>query len=370
MSDVTDPRELHPEPVPTPDDTAAKIPPELAEPVSHGESSPVIEGGSPFVRQPDARRPSPGGRSGTRVLIALGFVLLFGTVAWEYLRENSFEEQLSALARGQTQGLARVDALEEALRAETAARTAIGHDVDALKVAPPRVTTTATLAPDLGPIEARLKALEEKPAPVSAPAPAPAPDAALLARVNSITDQLDDVGKKLAAAQTQAESAQVSAQAAQSRAAAALTRAAATVALDNGKPLGTIPHAPPALTRFATEAPPTEALLRLSYDDAAAKAQDASVPPTTGKTFGARMLTRIESLVTVSKGDHVLVGPPAATILASAHEKLQAGDLAGAIAALDGLDPAAAAAMAPWRDRAKTLLDARASLQSDQLGAP
>ncbi len=236
----------------------------------------------------------------------------------------------------------------------------------------PSASTPATpaSAPDLGPIEARLKALEDKPAPAPAPAAPPPADAALLSRVNTIADQLDGLGKKLAEAQTQAEAAQASAQAAQARATVALTRAAATVALDNGKPLGTIAHAPPALTRFATEAPPTEASLRLSYDAAAQKAQDASVPPTAGKKFGARMLTRIESLVTVSQGDHVLVGPPAATILAAAHERLQAGDLAGAVTALDGLDPAAKAAMAAWTDRAKALLDARAALQSDQLGAP
>jgi hypothetical protein len=56
------------------------------------------------------------------------------------------------------------------------------------------------------------------------------------------------------------------------------------------------------------------------------------------------------------------VGAPAAVVLGTARDRLEAGDLAGAVAALDGLDGPAAQAMAPWRAHAQSLLDARAAL--------
>jgi hypothetical protein len=64
----------------------------------------------------------------------------------------------------------------------------------------------------------------------------------------------------------------------------------------------------------------------------------------------------------VREGNQVVLGTPASTTLATSRQRLEAGDLPGAVAALDGLDPTAAAAMAGWRERAKSLLDARAAL--------
>jgi len=70
------------------------------------------------------------------------------------------------------------------------------------------------------------------------------------------------------------------------------------------------------------------------------------------------------SLVTVREGDRLILGAPAAVALETARQKLEAGDLAGAVRTLDGLDPAAAAAMAEWRGRAQALLEARAALDA------
>ena len=64
----------------------------------------------------------------------------------------------------------------------------------------------------------------------------------------------------------------------------------------------------------------------------------------------------------LSGGAVVLVGSPAAVILGEARLRLDTGDIAGAIAALDALDPGAASAMSPWRAQAQSLLDARAAL--------
>ena len=88
----------------------------------------------------------------------------------------------------------------------------------------------------------------------------------------------------------------------------------------------------------------------------------ASQPDTGGKPFLGRMLTRAEELVTVRQGDRVLVGNPAAGVLARARGALDAGDLAGAVAAVSGLSGPPAAAMAAWLADAQALLAARAGL--------
>ncbi|MDE2576616.1 MAG: hypothetical protein KGL55_15040, partial [Rhodospirillales bacterium] len=115
-------------------------------------------------------------------------------------------------------------------------------------------------------------------------------------------------------------------------------------------------------------APPTPARLRQEFPAVAAQALAASRPSTAGLSFAARMWQRVAGLVTVREGGHVLVGPPASVPLEAARTRLDAGDLAGAVAALDGLDKAAAAAMAPWRARAQALLDARAALAAMAAG--
>ena len=137
---------------------------------------------------------------------------------------------------------------------------------------------------------------------------------------------------------------------------------AAGVALAAGQALGDIPAAPPALAKFAATAPPTEGSLRSSFSAVAAAAEQASVPSTAGLSLPTRMWQQVESLVTVQQGGKVLVGPPASHVLAQARARLDDGDLAGAVGALDQLDPAAAKVLAGWRAQAQSLLDARAAL--------
>jgi hypothetical protein len=139
---------------------------------------------------------------------------------------------------------------------------------------------------------------------------------------------------------------------------------AASAALDAGQPLGSLPGAPPALQRFAQTPPPTEAALRLSFDDAARSAQLASRPAVDDKPFLDRVWARAQQSVTVRQGDRVLVGDPIAGVLEHAKQALDAGDLAGSVTALDGLAGPAAAALAPWKADAQSLLDARTALLS------
>jgi len=137
---------------------------------------------------------------------------------------------------------------------------------------------------------------------------------------------------------------------------------AALAALQAGRPLGTLPDAPPALAQFATVAPPTEAKLRDQFPALADHAQAVSRPDLAGRGFWQRTLTRLQSAVMVRQGADVLVGDPAAGILADARVKMQNGDLAGAVASLRQLTGPAAAVMQPWEDQASALVAARAAL--------
>jgi hypothetical protein len=137
---------------------------------------------------------------------------------------------------------------------------------------------------------------------------------------------------------------------------------AALAALQAGRPLGTLPDAPPALAQFATLAPPTEAKLRDQFPALADHAQAVSRPDLAGRGFWQRTLTRLQSAVMVRQGADVLVGDPAAGILADARVKMQNGDLAGAVASLRQLTGPAAAVMQPWEDQASALVAARAAL--------
>ncbi|MDE2007296.1 MAG: uroporphyrinogen-III synthase [Rhodospirillales bacterium] len=143
---------------------------------------------------------------------------------------------------------------------------------------------------------------------------------------------------------------------------------AARAALAAGQPLGALPGAPPALARFATAAPPTEAALRLDFAEAAHAALAAAAPAPEGG-FWHGLLARAATLVTVRQGSKVILGNPASGPIGAARTRLLAGDLAGAVAALNTLSGKPAAAMASWRDEAQALLAARAALDA-MIAAP
>ena len=176
----------------------------------------------------------------------------------------------------------------------------------------------------------------------------------------TVSSQASSFDQKVAVVQQQA--AQVSAAAA---AASRLARIeAARSALASGEKLGAIDGAPPALARFADTAPPTEAELRLSFPQAAKAALAATGQQDNGATFGQRVLSRAQSLITVREGDRVLIGDPSAGLIASAQTQLDAGDLRGAVASLSKLTGPPAQAISPWLDKAKALLAARDALNT------
>jgi hypothetical protein len=202
-------------------------------------------------------------------------------------------------------------------------------------------------APDLGPLEARIAALEQRPPPVAVPNPN-----------DSLAPRLTADEARLA---TLEKSAEVPAQLAD-RANRIARVQAAFIALSVGHPLGDVPGTPPALARYAATAPPTEAALRLSFPALAQAALAADHPAPGEKPFLQRVWAEAQDLITIRQGEHVLVGNPAAGILAHAQTALDAGDLAGAVASLDTLSGPAAQALAAWLDQAHGLLAARAAL--------
>ena len=199
---------------------------------------------------------------------------------------------------------------------------------------------------DLAPLEARIAALEQKPSPALAPI-----DTGVAQRVTADEARLAALEKP---SQTPGQLADRTSRIARIQ--------AAFIALSVGRPLGEIPDAPPALTRYATVAPPTEAALRLVFPAAAQAALAAAHPAPADQPVLKRLWAQAQDLVTVRQGDHVLLGDPAAGVLARAQTALDAGDLAAAVAALASLSGPQAQALAPWLDHAHGLLAARAAL--------
>jgi hypothetical protein len=136
----------------------------------------------------------------------------------------------------------------------------------------------------------------------------------------------------------------------------------ARLALDSGQPLGSISNAPPALAQFATIAPPTIALLRETFPAAAKAAEAASVAGETKSTYWSRVLARLENFITITNGSDVVLGAPAAGVIAQAQTLLDAGDLAGAVAQLSTLSQPTQQAMGPWLAQANALLAAQSAL--------
>jgi hypothetical protein len=346
---------------------------------------------------PPATEARPG-RGTLPVLSAIGFVLLVAGLAYVWQRQEQFMAQPPAV--------------------DPAAFAGTQGDVRGLQSQFAQLSQR--VSPDLKPLEGRIAALENKPAPPPPPPPPPvdlkpladritalenkpappAPDVAgavargvapLNQKIDALGQRVDAVAKdgqamqaavdaKLAAADTQAQAlatklaAQVEAmqkqlvavQAASAeqarRDAVALRAQAALTSLESGKPLGDVPGAPPAVTRYAALKPPSEAELRLAFPAAAARAIDASRPNNQALPLGQRILQHAETLVTVRQGDKVVLGTTAAQILGQAQAQMDSGDLAAAVATLNGLDAGAAQAMAPWRAQAEALLAARNAL--------
>jgi biotin carboxyl carrier protein len=136
----------------------------------------------------------------------------------------------------------------------------------------------------------------------------------------------------------------------------------ASFALTSGRPIGDLPNAPEALARYAHAAPPTETQLRLRFQRDKQAALAAKQTDDTDAPFAGRVWERAQGLITIRRGDDVVVGNPSAVALNHAESALDAGDLTSAVTAVETLKGAPGQAMANWLADAKALLSARSAL--------
>lgn len=351
----------------------------------------------PVIDEPPSRlappEPPPARRGFPLLTLVLFLVLAGGLyVVWADPPQLAKYTEGGALQKLER----RVDALSErpadssSIAALAQQLQALTDRVDRLEKAPQPALVPAAAAPaDLGDLpkqvadlSARVDALANRPAePASPGAAAPPPDngaaqqavadlsqkveqalAAQSARLDALQGQQKDAATGLANRVDALEKGAGKVAGTADRAALLTRVQAAEVALLAGQKLGPIPGAPPALQRFANTAPPTDAALREEFPEVADHARGVSQPDLAKKSFLQRSWAKLQQSVTVRQGDDVLVGDPAAGVLADAQAKVQSDDLQGAVMVLQKLHGAAAEAVAPWVDQASALLAARAAL--------
>jgi hypothetical protein len=219
---------------------------------------------------------------------------------------------------------------------------------------------------DLGKINARLDALDGRTTDMTQ----------LAARVDTLSGRIeslsgrDQTGIDVTKQQVSALTARVAAIEANAENTEAVTRRLnriarlqeASLALEAGRAIGDVPGAPHALARYAHAPPPTEAEMRLRFPQAEKAALAAHQPDATEAPFIDRVWDRAQNLVTIRRGEEVVVGNPSSVTLSRAQTALDAGDLAGAVSAVDSLKGPPKEAMASWLSDSKALLDARAAL--------
>jgi len=317
-------------------------------------------------------------------LCGLGFLVLAGAIGFVWWSQQPSQSQLGQSPALQSEPPAGLQALADRVARLEQRPAAAGGSADLGPLTARVAALEQRPGPDLAPLEARVGALEKQAKPdlgpltarvaaiekqVSDNSPFAARLDALSGRVDALAgrDQgvISEFGRRLDADEARLgalEHATTQMTATAEQAARLVRIELAEAALAAGQKLGDLPNAPPAVAHFAAAAPPTEASLRLAYPAAERAALAASHPDVDDKPFLARVLAHAEDLVTVRQGDRVIVGDPAAGVLARARTALDAGDLGGAVAAVGTLSGPPAAAMAGWLAAAKALLQARAGL--------
>jgi predicted nucleic acid-binding Zn-ribbon protein len=384
-------------------------------PLAAASAPPVIDHDPP-PPPPPAR---PVRRGGTPFVVTLLFTAaLAGGLyyVWKHPQGSDDEALKSAIAAQQDQLKSdlqvQIQALKDAAAPLHDQMAALSDRVEKLEKAPPPPPASPPEAPSgdlaalgqrVDQLSAKLDALAARPdaAPQPAAPPPAAPDQAAaeaaanaaadaraqLAALSSKLDQLEQA-QKAGLAQSADQRTALDQTASQQKAAldalndrlakleqgtgkieseADMAARAARVdalqaTLAAGKPLGDIEGAPPALARFAKTPPPTDAALRSEFPAVADEARAVSEPQVAKESFWTRVLARMQQTIVVRRGDNVIVGDPAAGILARATDAVDRDDLPGAVQALGALQGPAAEAVSGWVTKVRSLLDARAAL--------
>jgi hypothetical protein len=115
------------------------------------------------------------------------------------------------------------------------------------------------------------------------------------------------------------------------------------------------------LARHASTGVPTADALRRDFSEVARRVTSAgSGGDETGWLGG--VMRRLSNIVTVRPVGEAAGGNDAGSTVARAEARLEAGNLAGAVAALEGLRGPAAEAARPWLERARARLAAQRAL--------
>lgn len=292
--------------------------------------------------EPIAAAPNPRKRNLVPWLYGLGFLVLAAACLylWEYPSAPAENVADTSAIHAVEQHLTEIDARLSRMEQRPAADLGnLPARVDALNG---RISDQAQLASRMDTLSGRIESLSGRGQ----------------SGIDAVKQQLDVLAGRLTALESQAGSL-----AAVSKRMDRIGRLQeASFALASGKPIGEIPNAPEALTRYAHAAPPTEAQLRLDFPRSAQAALAAKQPDKNDAPFIDRVWEKAQGLVTIRQGSDIVVGNSAATVLNHAQAALEAGDLAGAIATLEALKGQPAQAMADWVDNAKSLLSARSAL--------
>lgn len=322
--------------------------------------------------------PTPARRNVVQWFYALGFLILAAAIIylWQYpstLGENTREASaLHELDQRLADIGARLDRLEQQPPPDLGKIIA---RVDALEQRPP---------PDLGKITARIDALEQRPSPdvgkitarVDALDARVTDQAQLASRLDTLSGRIESLSghdqtnidatkEQISALTTRLTALEANAGSLETIT-KRLSRLArlqeAFFALASGRPIGDLPDAPEVLARYSHAAPPTEADLRLRFPQAEREALAANQSHERDQPFVGRVWEKAQGLITIRRGDEVMVGNSSEVILNRARIALDAGDIAGAVTAVETLSGQPGQAMAKWVADAKALVDARSAL--------
>jgi hypothetical protein len=318
---------------------------------------------------PPPQAPEPRRRSSMPLLYGLGFLILAGGIyaSWQYPRPTASPD-LKAVQQRLADFDARLTRLEQRPAPAPAASASSVSQEDLDKLAARLDAEDAKIADQSKNIAEQNKAIADQ--------GKNADQTQLNNRMDAVAGRIEslsgDIQTGLDALRQQADrlGARVAALEKTSGGVGAvsehLSRLAriqeANLALTAGRPVGDLPDAPPALARFAHTAPPTMTELRESFLQSEHAAIAAKEPDNTSVPVMDRIWERAQGLVTVHRGEDVVVGSPAAVILGHARAALDSGDLKGAIGIVETLKGQPRDAMANWLKQAKSLADARAAL--------
>lgn len=279
-------------------------------------------------------------------LAALGFLVLAGAIfyVWEYPNTRRETAEQAAALRAIEQRLSDMDGrlnhLEQRPTVDLGKLTARMDGLDA------KLADQGQFASRLDTVSARIELLAAR-------------DQTSL---DANKRQLETLASRVSAQEASAGNSAGSVEVLTKRFDRVMKLQEASLAFSAGRPIGDLPNAPQALARFAHSAPPTEAQLRLQFPQAEQTALAAEQPDIRDAPFVNCVWERAQGLVTIRQGDNVVVGNSSAAALSRAKAALDAGDLAGAVNAVETLKGQPGQAMAGWLTEAKALLDARAAL--------